>query len=64
MTPKLAELAWIGALCILGIYEVYALATGRITLSRTVWNIDRSQYGPLVPFLAGMVAGHFFWSGN
>ena len=64
MNPKLAELAWVGAIAILSVYEVYALVTGKITLSRTVWNLDRSQYGPLVPFLAGMLAGHFFWSGN
>jgi hypothetical protein len=59
-----AELTWVTAICILGVYEVYALSTGHITLSRTVWNVDRSQYGALVPFLSGMLAGHFFWSGN
>ena len=64
MNPKLAEIAWVSAIAVLGLYEVYALATGRITLSRTVWNLDRSQYGPLVPFLTGMLMGHFFWSGN
>ncbi len=58
------EYAWLAALVLLGIYESYALATGHLTLSRSVWNLDRSQYGPLVPFLAGMLAGHFFWSGN
>ncbi len=64
MNPKYAELAWVSAIVILGAYEVYALATDHITLSRTVWNLDRSQYGPLVPFLTGMLMGHFFWSGN
>jgi len=61
---KYAEMAWVAAVVILGIYEVTALATNRMTLSRFVWNLDRSQYGPLVPFLAGMLCGHFFWSGN
>ena len=61
---KYAELAWVIALGILAVYEVWALATNHVTLSRTVWNIEHSQYGPLLPFLAGMLAGHFFWSGN
>lgn len=60
----MAEIAWATALLVLGTYEVWALTTGHQTLSRFVWNVDRSRYGPLVPFLAGMLAGHFFWSGN
>ena len=59
-----AEIAWVTAIVVLGAYEIWALATGHITLSRTVWNLDRSQYGPLVPFLAGLLCGHFFWSGQ
>lgn len=64
MNFKLAEIAWALALLILGLYESWALTTDHVTLSRTVWTIQRSQYGPLLPFLAGMVAGHFFWSGQ
>ena len=61
---RYAEIAWVVAIAILAIYEIYALATGNTTLSRAVWNADRSQYGPLIPFLAGMLCGHFFWSGK
>ena len=64
MITKYAEITWAGAIFILGAYECLALAYGWQTLSRTVWNLDRSQYGPLVPFLTGMLMGHFFWSGN
>jgi hypothetical protein len=60
----MAEIAWVGAICLLGAYEVYALVTGQQTLSRTIWNIDRTQYGPLIPLLWGMLTGHFFWSGQ
>lgn len=61
---KYAELAWVAAIVVLGVYEVWALATSHTTLSRTVWTINRSQYGPLVPLLWGMLTAHFFWSGN
>ena len=61
---KAPDLAWIAALLLLAIYEIYALSTNQITLSRAVWTTTRGQYGPLLPFLAGMIAGHFFWSGN
>jgi hypothetical protein len=68
MTPLLnsrpAEVAWLVALALLVVYETVALSTGRMTLSRFVWTVQRGQYGPLVPFLAGMLCGHFFWSGN
>lgn len=61
---KYAEIAWVGAIAILSSYEVYALCTGHITLSRTVWTLNKSQYGPLLPFMAGLLCGHFFWSGQ
>lgn len=61
---KLAEIAWICALLLLGLYEGYALTTGKMTLSRFVWNANRGQYGPLLPFMAGLLCGHFFWSGQ
>ena len=61
---RLAELAWAAALVLLAIYEVWALATDHMTLSRAVWLIDSSEYGAMVPFLAGLLCGHFFWSGT
>ena len=64
MITKYAEITWAVAILTLGTYECLALAFGWETLSRSVWTLDRSQYGPLVPFLAGMLMGHFFWSGN
>ena len=41
------------------IYDVYALATSRRTLSRFVW--EKSKLYPLIPFLSGMLMGHLFW---
>jgi hypothetical protein len=61
---NIADATWAAALCVLAVYEVWALLTGHMTLSRAVWTMDRGQYGPLLPFLAGMLAGHFFWSGQ
>lgn len=57
-----ADKAWFVAIILLGAYEIWALATNHQTLSRAVWNIDASQYGSLLPFLAGLLCGHFFWS--
>lgn len=59
-----AELAWLGALFLLMVFESWAVGTGHMTLSRAVWELDHKKYGTLLPFLAGMVAGHFFWSGQ
>jgi hypothetical protein len=61
---KAAEYAWTGAIVLLLTYEAWALATKHTTLSRAVWMGTRSQYGPLIPFMAGGLAGHFFWSGQ
>ena len=61
---RYADNMWVLAICLLALYEMYALTTGHTTLSRAVWDADRSKYGPLFPFLAGMLCGHFFWSGN
>jgi len=59
-----AEFAWVVALALLLLYEGWALQTGQMTLSRFVWTVQRGQYGPLLPFLVGLICGHFFWSGN
>lgn len=61
---KAAEIAWVIALLGLLVFEGFALATGKTTLSRAVWTMNRSQYGPLLPFLAGLLCGHFFFSGQ
>lgn len=57
---------WIVALIVsFAIAEGYALAKGKTTLSRSVWTW--SQNFPLLPFIAGLVAGglavHFWWGG-
>ena len=48
-----------------GIFEWWALHTGRATLSRTVWEFSRAW--PPLPFFAGLLAGflaaHFWWIG-
>ena len=59
-----AEIAWVIAIGILALYEAWALLTGHITLSRFVWMADASEYGALLPFLVGILCGHFFWSGR
>jgi hypothetical protein len=64
MNPHPAEYAWLVALVLLLGYESWALGTNHMTLSRFVWTAQRSQYGPLLPFLAGLLCGHFFWSGR
>ena len=57
---KAPDLAWIAALLLLAIYEIYALATNQITLSRAVWTLDMSAYGMLLPVMGGGLAAHFF----
>jgi hypothetical protein len=61
---------WAGWLLLLivsfAILEGWALATGRTTLSRSVWTWSRNW--PMLPFVAGLVAGclacHFWWEGG
>jgi hypothetical protein len=57
---KYTRLAWIVAIVGLLGYEAWTLtnSTPGDTLSEAVWEV--SNY-PLVPFLAGIVCGHFFW---
>lgn len=45
----------------IGAYEVWALTTKEKgdTISEITWDVT-SEY-PLVPFLAGVVVGHFWW---
>ena len=64
MSSMKPEIVWLSALVLLGVYEIYALFTGEETLSRSVWDAKNSVYGAVIPFLAGFLCGHFFWSGN
>lgn len=56
-----AAAAWLIAIAFLLAYELFALHTGRMLLTTVVRR--SSVLLPLVPFLAGMLAGHFFWCG-
>ena len=50
----------LGALLVLGIYEVYALAKNQgLTISEITWRLAYRH--PLLPFAFGLLAGHFFW---
>jgi len=61
---RIAEIVLAIALILLALYEAWALLTGHVTLSRTVWMLEKSRYGPLLPFLVGLLCGHLFWSGQ
>jgi len=54
---------WLMAVVFLVAYEVWALATGRRTLSRMIY--DANTAWPLLSTLVGLVVGgllvHFFW---
>jgi hypothetical protein len=58
---KKTRLAWLIAIGGLLAYETYTLmnSTPGDTLSEAVWAVIYQQ--PLVPFLAGVLCGHFFW---
>lgn len=58
---KKTAVAWITAIVGLLIYEGYTLANGTPgdTLSEAVWSVIYEY--PLIPFLAGLVMGHFVW---
>ena len=49
-----------------GVFEGWALKTGRPTLSRTVWEISAAwpPLGWVVGVLVGFLAAHFFWVGQ
>jgi hypothetical protein len=59
--------AWIVAIAVsFAAYEGYCLYVNKMTLSRSVWTW--SQAFPLLPFIAGLLAGglavHFWWEGG
>ena len=55
------EWIFLGLVLCAFIYEFAALTTARPgdTISEIVWAISAKR--PLLPFLAGMLAGHFWW---
>lgn len=58
---KLTDSMWGLAIAGLLAYEIYTLTNDEPedTLSEGVWRATARQ--PLVPFLGGLLAGHFFW---
>lgn len=49
---------WVLLVAMIG-YEAWALFSGNgQTISEITWNLARH---PIVPFLVGVLAGHFFW---
>lgn len=57
---NLTDLVVAGAVALLLIYEGWTLInrTPNDTISETVW---RANKWPLVPFLIGVLCGHWFW---
>lgn len=57
---NLTDKVVVGAIALLLIYEGWTLINGvrGDTISETVW---RASQRPLVPFLVGLLCGHFFW---
>jgi hypothetical protein len=57
------DLVWFSILAagvlIILVVESYALATGKKTLSRFIYDIAIGW--PVMPFAIGMLCGHFFW---
>lgn len=58
---KLTDSMWGAAITGLIAYEIYTLTNKEEddTLSESIWRATAKQ--PLVPFLAGVLMGHFFW---
>jgi hypothetical protein len=60
---------WAGWLALIAVtfsvMEGYAIAAGKSTLSRFIWNLSKSF--PLFPWvvgvLVGVLAAHFWWGG-
>jgi hypothetical protein len=56
-----SKIAWVIAVVTLLGWEGYTLMNNvpGDTLSEAVWNVAGDY--PLMPFLAGLLCGHFFW---
>lgn len=50
------------ALAIVGVFDGYMYINNKTTLSKAVW--EASVKVPFVPFAAGLVMGHLFWSNS
>lgn len=60
MTRKIIMIAVIASVLIIGIADAIALIQGSDnTLSQLVY--DSAKKSPIIPFLVGLVCGHFFW---
>ena len=61
---RLTDFMWGGAIVALIAYEVYTLANkeDNDTLSESTWRVTARQ--PIVPFLSGVLMGHFFWQSS
>jgi hypothetical protein len=59
---SLTDKVVLGSIGVLLAYEAWTLFNGISgdTISESVWRVAATR--PLVPFLAGMLCGHFFWS--
>jgi hypothetical protein len=60
---QVLPLAFWGAIVALLGYETYTIWTARPddSISALVWQAVTAR--PILPFLAGLLAGHFFWRG-
>lgn len=58
---SLTDLVVIALITLAVVYEFYTLSNAKPfdTISETIWRASANR--PLVPFVAGMVAGHWFW---
>ena len=57
---SLTDSVVLGTIVLLGLYEIWTLVnhTPNDTISESVWKASRR---PFIPFLAGMLCGHWFW---
>lgn len=53
------ELFTIGTIAVVITVDIWLAVTGRETVSQLTWRT--SKRWPLIPFAAGVLAGHLFW---
>ena len=51
-------IVWLSGFAVWGLYDLWAWATGKRTLSQYVW--IESRYHRWIPFAAGLLGGHLF----
>ncbi len=61
---RLTIVVMICAVVVLGLYDIYAAAYGggEGTISVVIW--DYAQDYPMIPFVMGVLMGHFFWQNS